>query len=63
MGIFYNNVGKKINSLSLKASSRDSINDVIATSIIIVGLFVGKIFNINIDGYLGVLVCIYIMNI
>jgi len=61
MGLFYKKTSKKINSLSLKASSKDSINDVITTSIIVIGLFIGKLININVDGYLGVLVCIYII--
>jgi len=61
LGLFYKKTSKKINSLSLKASSKDSINDTITTSIIIIGLFIGKLFDINLDGYLGLLVCIYIL--
>ena len=61
MGLFYKKTGKKINSLSLKASSKDSFNDVIATFVIIVGLFAGKLFDINLDGYLGVAVSLYIL--
>lgn len=61
MSFFYKRTGKKIDSLSLKASSKDSLNDVIATFVIVIGLLVGKLFNINIDGYLGVVVCAYIL--
>lgn len=61
MSFFYKKTSKKIDSLSLKASSKDSLNDVIATSVIVVGLFIGKLFNINIDGYLGIVVCAYIL--
>ena len=61
MSIFFYKTGKKIKSLSLKASGKDSFNDVIATSIIILGLVGSKLFNIDLDGYLGVLVCIYIL--
>ncbi len=61
IAIFYYKTSKKINSLSLKASFKDSINDVITTLIIVIGLLIGKIFNFNIDGYLGLLVCIYIV--
>lgn len=61
MAIFYSKTSKKINSLTLKASSKDSVNDVITTLIILIGLFVGKAFNINLDGYLGLGVCIYIL--
>jgi len=61
LGIFYKKASKKINSLTLKASSKDSFNDVFATSIIIVGVLLEMLFNINIDGYLGVIVCLYIL--
>lgn len=61
MGVFYKKTSKKINSLSLKAASKDSINDVVATSIIIIGLIISKYTSLNIDGYLGILVCVYII--
>jgi len=61
MGIFYRNTGKRIKSLSLKAAFKDSINDVITTFVIALGLIVGKIFEVNLDGYLGILVSIYIL--
>ena len=61
MGLFYRKTAKKINSLSLKASSKDSINDVITTFVVILGLFFGNVIGFNLDGYLGVLVSIYIL--
>lgn len=61
MSLFYNKVGRKINSLSLKASSKDAFNDVITTFVIIVGLLAGIVFNVSIDGYLGLLVSGYIL--
>lgn len=61
MGIFYKKTSKKINSLSLKASSKDSINDVITTFVIVIGLLIGKFFKVNLDGYLGTFVSIYIL--
>ena len=61
MAIFYKITSKKINSLSLKASSKDSFNDVIATFIVVLGLFISKILKFNIDGYLGIIVSFYIL--
>lgn len=61
MGIFYRKTSKKIDSLSLKASARDSFNDVITTSVVIIGLFVSKLLDFNLDGYLGTIVSIYIL--
>ncbi len=51
---------KKINSLTLKASAKDSLNDVISTFIILISAIVAMLFNLNIDGYMGVLVSLFI---
>jgi cation diffusion facilitator family transporter len=61
MGIFYKKTGQKINSLSLKATAKDSFNDVVATIVIIIGLLIGFFFDINLDGFLGTFVSIYIV--
>lgn len=61
MGLFYRKTAKRINSLTLKASYKDSINDVLATSVVIGGLLFGKLFGLNLDGYLGMLVSVYIL--
>lgn len=53
--------GKKINSLTLIATGADSRNDVISTSVVLVGLLAGHFFNISIDGYLGMAVALFIL--
>ena len=58
---FYNRVGKKINSTTLKAISIDSRNDVIATSAVLIGLVVSYFTGFNLDGYLGVVVGILVL--
>ncbi len=54
-------LGKKIDSGVLKAASKDSLNDVIATSAVILSTALGYYLDINIDGYIGVAVSILIM--
>lgn len=54
-------LGRKIDSGVLKAASKDSLNDVIATSAVILSTALGFYLNINIDGYIGVAVSILIM--
>jgi divalent metal cation (Fe/Co/Zn/Cd) transporter len=61
MCLFYKTVSKKINSISLKATSNDCLNDVITTTVIAIGLVIGRLFSINLDGYLGIGVCVYIL--
>lgn len=60
-GIFYYKIGNKISSVTLKAASCDSRNDVIATSAVLIGLFVSHLFSFYIDGYLGCAVGLFIL--
>ena len=58
---FYNKVGKTISSSTLKATSIDSRNDVMATSAVLVGLLISYYAKFNLDGYLGCVVGIMVM--
>ena len=60
MFVFYRVMAKKINSDILKASAADSLSDCVSTSIVLVSIVIGKIFGINIDGYAGLLVVVFI---
>lgn len=61
MGLFNNKVGSIINSAALKATARDSINDAISTSAVLLTTLINFTFSINLDGYIGVLVALFIM--
>ena len=52
-GLFYSSVAKKINSIALKASSKDSINDVISTSFVLIGAILSYMLPYNFDGIFG----------
>ena len=58
--VFNISTGKKINSLALIATGTDSRNDVISTIVVLAGVLVGHFFNVQIDGYLGLAVAIFI---
>lgn len=63
-GLFYKQIGKKINSVALEATAADSINDVVSTSVILIGSLIIYFFpNIpfSLDGVLGILVAIFIL--
>ena len=60
MAILYRSAYLKINSIVLKASYKDSVNDILTTLVIVIGLYFGDLFNISIDGYLGLGLSIYI---
>lgn len=61
LSIYYKIWGKKINSSSLKAVSFDSFNDVIATSVILICALISQFCGINLDGYAGVGVAVFII--
>ena len=60
--IFYRKMAKAINSDALIASSKDSLNDSLSTSIVILGLIIIKLTNFTpIDSILGIGLSIFIL--
>lgn len=60
MSLFNRTLGKRINNSAMIATSKDSLNDVIATSATMVAL-VGSLFtNLPLDGAMGILVSIFV---
>lgn len=55
-GLFYLNVSKRINSIALKASAKDSINDVVSTSFVLLGAILTYTIGYNFDGIFGLIV-------
>ena len=58
---FYRNVGKRIDSLTLKATAADSRNDVISTSAVLASVLFGRVTGLQIDGIMGCLVALFII--
>ena len=58
---FNRSIGQKIDSLTLKATATDSRNDVITTSVVLLGVLITKFTGIVVDGYLGVIVALFII--
>ena len=61
MYFVYTYIGKAIDSTVMKATARDSVNDVISTSAVIIATTIGYFLPFSIDGYIGVIVAVYIM--
>ena len=59
--LFNSSIGKKIKSVTLTATAADSRNDVIATSVVLASLLFGKFTGLQIDGYMGCLVALFIV--
>ena len=59
--VFYNKIAKIINSEAIKGNAYDSISDVISTFVVLLSAIVAKFANISIDGYVSILVSIFIL--
>ena len=60
MALFNKKIGKKLNASAMLATATDSLSDCIATGAVLLSLIIGYIFNINIDGYAGALVALFV---
>lgn len=61
MCFFNRKMGDKIDSTVLRATAMDSLSDVAATSAVLAGFVIGYWARVNLDGYLGVLVALFIL--
>lgn len=60
--IYYIKMSKKLNSLTLKATSIETRNDVITNSSILISMFIMKKTNINIDGFIALIVSLILVS-
>lgn len=59
--VFYSKIAKKIDSSAIKATAYDSISDCISTCVVLLSSVISLIFGITIDGYVSILVAIFIL--
>ena len=61
MCLFYNHLGKEIDSPSLKAAAIDSRNDVITSAAVLLGYGMEWLFSVSLDGCIGLAVAAFIV--
>lgn len=61
LSLFYKKLGGKISSVTLKASSIDSRNDVISTIVVLLSLLISEATGYEIDGFVGILAALFIL--
>ena len=61
MAGFYRKLGRLIGSKTLEATSQDSRNDVIATSAVVLSFLADGLFHIQLDGFVGLGVAVFIL--
>ena len=59
--LFYRKTGKYIGSATLKATAVDSRNDVIATAAVLAGCLLQRYLQVQLDGYVGLAVSVFIL--
>ena len=59
---FYNRaVGKKIGSSAMAATATDSLSDSVATAVVLLSMLIARLTHLNIDGWAGALVALFIL--
>ena len=61
MALFNNQMGKKINSTTLIATAKDSRNDVISTSAVLLSAIISHFTSLELDGWMGMAVALFIL--
>lgn len=59
--VFYKKIAKTISSAAIKGNAYDSISDSISTFAVLVSALVAKFMSISIDGYVSLLVSVFIL--
>ena len=61
MSLYNRRIGKAIDSEAVRAVAKDSLNDVVATSVVLISMIVMQFAGVNIDGYSGLFVAAFII--
>lgn len=61
MCIYNRSIGRQIGSAAMKATAMDSLSDSVATSVVLVSMLIAKFTGLNVDGWCGVLVAVFIL--
>lgn len=61
MAGFFGKLGRMVNSVTLLAAATDSRNDILVTGAVLGGCWIQHFFQINIDGYVGFALAVFIL--
>ncbi len=61
MALYNKRIGGKINSAAMKATATDSLSDAVATTVVLLSMLIMMFTHVNVDGYCGVLVAVFIL--
>lgn len=61
MWLYNRGIGRKIKSAAMEATAMDSLSDSIATSAVLLAMLIGKWTGLAVDGYVGLVVALFIL--
>ena len=61
MSLYNRRIGKKIHSEAMAATAADSLSDTVATAVVLLSMGVAYFFRVNIDGWAGLAVSLFIL--
>ena len=61
MCLFNRKLGRRIDSAAMLATSTDSLSDAVATAAVLAGLLAGRFTSLPVDGWVGLLVSLFIL--
>ena len=61
MWLYNRQVGRRIHSAAMEATAMDSLSDTIATAAVLLSMLVGKWTKLAVDGYVGLVVALFIL--
>lgn len=61
MYTYNHRIGRKINSVSMRATATDSLSDMISTAVVLICLIIEPLLPFNIDGWCGIAVALFIL--
>ncbi|MDD6090207.1 MAG: cation diffusion facilitator family transporter [Candidatus Limivicinus sp.] len=61
MSMYNRAVGKKINSAAMQATATDSLSDSLSTAVVLLSMLISWLFNVNIDGWAGLIVAVFVL--
>ncbi len=62
LGLFNRRIGMEIQSPVLMAAMQDSLNDVITTGVVLLGMIASRFTALPVDGYVGIAVALFILH-
>ena len=61
MAKFNKRLGDKVDSAAMKATATDSLSDCISTTVVLLGVLITQFSNVDIDGYAGAFVALFVI--